>query len=148
MSARVHTNCAVGASRKLPLAFGGNAIGIASPNSLNSNLPKKRDAMGKARKAGIITVVHDGGAGKAIKLWLWNEIINKDVPAQGWVGYAPTDALSTQSVDGYHQATFTNVPEDALIFITTTTAAITNGWIGGCDKYADNPLADLTPTTS
>lgn len=143
---RVHSNCSLPAHRRLPVIFNSNteAIGITSPNALNGNLPKKEDAMGIAGNDGIVTLVHAGGAGKSIQLWLWNDEVNKRTTAQGWVGYKATAALSTQSVDGFCVAKFDDVPENALLFFSTTSAGIANGWTSA-RKYNGNPAVDPGP---
>jgi hypothetical protein len=140
---RVHSNIAYMPNRRLPQQFATNAIGTAAPNSLNSNKPSKRDAMGAAGIDGIFSFITDTNAD--ITLHFWSEMVNQKDPSKGWILGSEATAGNTKTVPANTLCTFT-VPERALIFMQSS-LAVKNCWTTGV-KYAENPNADMAPNAA
>lgn len=132
---RVKTNLGHTLTRKLPQPFSSKAIGTANPNTLNSNVPRLSDAMGRAGKSGVITFAHDGSS-QDFTVFYWSSVMSR------WVLLGANSAEYSKTVDQYAAASFT-VPEDAPIFIMAGTSACTNCWMGGAVRHEANPNPDL-----
>lgn len=74
---------------------GTKAVGTASPNTLNSNLPSLKDAMGVTGTRGILSMILSTGGD--VSLYLWNAHYNRINPAKGWVLVAESAALNTKT---------------------------------------------------
>jgi hypothetical protein len=140
---RVKSNLGHVLSRRLGKAFnsGAAAVGTANPNTLNGNLPRIQDAMGMTKGSGVVTFATDA-ASQIYTIFYWSSKVNAATPSQGWVLLGANSAEYTKTVDQYAAASFT-VPENTPIFIMAGTSAATNCWMGGCQKFEGNQVADL-----
>lgn len=146
MSTRVHTNIAIMPTRRLPQIFGDatlDAVTNAAPNTLNSNKPSVKDAMGIAGREGVISFMHDFTASDPdFTIHFWSDVRNKANAAKGWIKASEAATGHTKEVPAESLCTVT-IPEGTPFFIQSDTAEVRNMWIGGSRKYEGNPNADL-----
>lgn len=84
-------------TRRLKKNFvtGTKAVDTANPNTLNSNLPSLKDAMGVTGTNGILSMILSVAG--SVTLYVWNAHYNRINPAKGWVLVAESVALNTKA---------------------------------------------------
>lgn len=152
MSNRVSTNIAFMPNRRIAQIYGAgpafDALSTADPNTLNSNLPNKKDATGISGQECIISFEHDYvSSDPTITCWLWSEIMNQFNPAYGWVKANEDAAGNSKTVPGKTLCSFT-IPESTPFYLQASTTGIRNVWIAGSRRAPLNPNADMSPSAA
>lgn len=132
-------------SRRLTKKFGSNdkAVGTASPNSLNGNLPALKDAMGITGTNGILSMILTTGGD--VTLYVWNAHLNRINAAKGWVLVAESTALNTKTTAADAILSF-KVDKQVPYFIQSN-AASDECLVADAGPHALNPNTDKSKAT-
>lgn len=121
------------------------AVGTASPNALNSNLPNINDAMGVSPPDGVICLWHDG-ASQAFTLYFWSGLRNKLDASKGWIKAGESSTVNTKTIDPESNCEV-KCPAGVPYFLQAGTSVITNMAVHDGGEFKGNPNTDVTVTT-